>query len=702
MMKLIYILCFLLVLCSCEEKGPDEKENLQAVTFSISPDTLTRAMGTAFEPGDEIGIFAVERTTPGTPGILNTASYAINRHYRVDNNGKLQPVSKGHEICLSRQEYYDFYAYYPYQEDTYNPLEIDFKTHYVQNTAQTYKQSDIMFAQNLGVLGNTYSIGLSFMRKMAAIEFQIAKESGIIINSANLYKAKYKCQGNLATGTVEAKGSDSMIEMYPFGERSNAYTFRALLPEQLLPTSTQLNITCNGNEPYLGFQTTSDVPLSPGKTSIFPANMMYRVHLREIGQGTVNGAGVYGHGQTANVTAIPAPNYELDGWYVTPYGDWSDDLPKVSTNLNYSFPVLKTTRLIAKFVQAVRRITVTATTVGGGTGGYTVASGTGYTGDNYAVSAHNYAGYYFQGWYINNVLVSTGSTYSFIIPGNDVTIEGRFTKTYMVSINATPGGSVRGNSSGIYPHGAGCMIEADPNAFYTFDGWYIKNNTELLRTDPLYNFNVYADGDYTARFSTLNTINVILQPDIVVTGYEKKFKTGETCTLTGGRGANRYYGFGGYFEENGDLITYDSIYSFTVTGDRTLRANRKALTYFAYNRSFPVRQTTSGSMNETHVFPYQNVALTAGESLKLETSFEWIEQPQGGDFHSSQAEIAQKGVKVTCNDRVITITDQKLYRFTVPETGTYNFEYTMGVKNTLYPGEKCSGIMRVTSVLWKQ
>ena len=350
MKRLIYPFCLFLAISSCKENRLNEKETRKAATFFVAPNTPTRATDTSFESGDEIGIFAVERLSPDIPGLLNTASYAINRRYRIDCNGNLLPVLKEDEISLSRIDYYDIYAYYPYTEKNYDPQAIDFKLDYQQNSMVKYKQHDVMFAKALGMWGNTSSIGLNFSRKMAAVDFQLRKEQGIQIHSVSLSSAYCNCRGNLATGTVEATGKKYTINMYPLQETTNTYTFRALLPEQILPASTQLYMTANSNDHSLPFQTVTDVPLTSGTTSMFPAEMMYRVFVKQRGSGRVSGAGIYKHGEIVTIAAIPAPGYQLEGWYYTPDGIWSEELPRVSTELNYSFPVTKYSRFIANFI----------------------------------------------------------------------------------------------------------------------------------------------------------------------------------------------------------------------------------------------------------------------------------------------------------------------------------------------------------------
>ncbi|WP_302303900.1 fimbrillin family protein [Culturomica massiliensis] len=350
MKRAIYTLCLFLVIFSCKENGLKEQEIKKAATFFVAPGTSTRATDTSFEPYDEIGIFAVERLSSDIPGLLNTASYAINRRYRIDHNGNLLPVSKEDEIYLSRIDYYDIYAYYPYTEKNYDPQAIDFKLDYQQNSMVKYKQHDVLFAKALGIWGNSSSIGLNFSRKMAAVDFQLRKEQGIKIRSVVLSSAYCNCRGNLATGTVEATGEKYTISMYPLQETTNAYTFRALLPEQILPASTQLYMTANSSDHSLPFQTVTDVPLSSGKTSMFPADMMYRVYVKQRGEGRVSGAGIYKHGEIVTIMAIPAPGYGFEGWYYTDDGIWSEELPKVSTELKYSFPVTKYSRFIANFI----------------------------------------------------------------------------------------------------------------------------------------------------------------------------------------------------------------------------------------------------------------------------------------------------------------------------------------------------------------
>ncbi|MCR5659885.1 MAG: DUF1566 domain-containing protein [Bacteroidales bacterium] len=129
--------------------------------------------------------------------------------------------------------------------------------------------------------------------------------------------------------------------------------------------------------------------------------------------------------------------------------------------------------------------------------------------------------------------------------------------------------SFTGVSDGTYYYGQTCTMFAKPNIGYSFVGW-TKNGTQVS-TDPVYAFIVTESADYVAHFQIPNfTITAEANPagagTIIGAG---DFNYGTICTLTAT--PNEGYLFLNW-SKNGEVVSYNTSYTFTVTEDAELEA----------------------------------------------------------------------------------------------------------------------------------
>lgn len=149
---------------------------------------------------------------------------------------------------------------------------------------------------------------------------------------------------------------------------------------------------------------------------------------------------------------------------------------------------------------------------------------------------------------------------------------------YSISVSARPayGGTVSGG--GTFEIGQSCTITATPAAGYVFESWTEKGNEVSL--DSIYSFAVTGDRDLVANF-TYNgngeppkyfTIYVSANP---VNGGEVQgggtYREGKECTVKAI--PESVYTFISWTDENGDLVSTDVSFTFTVECDRNLVAN---------------------------------------------------------------------------------------------------------------------------------
>ncbi len=192
---------------------------------------------------------------------------------------------------------------------------------------------------------------------------------------------------------------------------------------------------------------------------------------------------------------------------------------------------------------------------------------------------------------------------------------------YQITVEANPaeGGVVAG--SGIYELDDPVTLSATPNEGYTFVNW--TESGEEVSTDPIYSFAASDTATFVANFS-LNSYQVSAQVNPTeggtVTG-AGTYDHGATATLTAM--AAEGYSFVNW-TENGEEVSTDPTYSFTVTGDRVLTAN------FALPQDESVEIELSPGWNWISYLPatemtveaaFANLSPNDGDMVKSQSAF---------------------------------------------------------------------------------
>ena len=115
------------------------------VPISISTN-ITRATETAFESGDKVGLFVVNRNADGSQAaLLTTGNYVDNMLYTYTNTWT--PAT---EIYWKDDKTHaDFYLYYPYRKQVENVTVMPFSTKANQSAEADYKAGDLLVGSTL-------------------------------------------------------------------------------------------------------------------------------------------------------------------------------------------------------------------------------------------------------------------------------------------------------------------------------------------------------------------------------------------------------------------------------------------------------------------------------------------------------------------------------------------------------------------------
>ncbi|HRX68915.1 MAG TPA: choice-of-anchor J domain-containing protein [Tenuifilaceae bacterium] len=266
--------------------------------------------------------------------------------------------------------------------------------------------------------------------------------------------------------------------------------------------------------------------------------------------GTINGAGTYEYGETVELAASPAENFN--------FVSWTENQTVVSTQATYTFEATENRNLTANF--EIQSYTISAT-VNPSNSGSVLGTGTYNHGETVTLTATANTGYSFVNWTENGNQVSTNPTYSFPATKDRNLVANFQIKSYIIDIEINPedGGTVTG--AGTYEHGETVNLTATESTGYTFSTW--TENSNEVSSSKTYSFTAESDRNLTANF-LINTyiVSTSVQPQnsgTVSGGGEYNYNS--TATLEATPNA------GWLFEKwsiNGSESTQNP-YSFAVT-----------------------------------------------------------------------------------------------------------------------------------------
>jgi len=314
--------------------------------------------------------------------------------------------------------------------------------------------------------------------------------------------------------------------------------------------------------------------------------------------GSITGAHEYTHGQTVILNATANTGYN--------FVNWTENGTAVSTNATYSFTATADRTLVANFEAIVYNISASASPVEGGT----VAGAGDYPyHQTVTLNATANTGYTFTNWTEDGNIVSTNATYSFTVSGNRTLVANFQINTYNISATANPteAGNITGD--GEYTHGQTVTLTATANTGYNFVNW--TENGTAVSTNATYSFTATADRTLVANFEAI-VYNISASASPVEGGTVAgagDYPYNQTVTLNAT--ANTGYTFTNWTED-GNVVSTNTTYTFTVSGNRTLVANFEINTYIVTASANP---TEGGSV--TIDVPSQNGVYNYGTNLVI-------------------------------------------------------------------------------------
>lgn len=261
-------------------------------------------------------------------------------------------------------------------------------------------------------------------------------------------------------------------------------------------------------------------------------------------------------------------------------------------------------------------------------GGALSGANTYYAGTQVKLSVIESAGFSFAYWSENGNIVSYNKNYTFIINSNR-NLVAHFNPiqfSVAVSVNPSKGGMVTGD--GIYNYGSTVNLRATFNVGYKFLNW--SENGNVVSNSSNYTFTIYSDRTLVANFELLQySVSASVDPSNAgsITG-EGKYDHGSKVTMT----ADPDTGFQfSYWSENGNIVSYNQNYNFTINSDRNLVAH---FTLAQFSISVDINPPNSGTITGDGIYNYGS---TVNLKATPNTGYKFLNWSESGDVVSSDS-----------------------------------------------------------------
>lgn len=262
--KCIYIaaVSFFLLACSSgaengvddEPTPPQPEKPTVRIPIDIST-SITRVTETAFESGDAIGLYVVNRNDDGSHNELKpSGNYVDNMRYTYSYNTWTPDETvywKDDKTCA------DFYLYYPYQAAHVNENPMVFKVEADQSDVNSYKKSDVIVGSTMNVAPSQTTVYIASKHVMSRVV--IALKPGEGFTDASLAASDVKVTLNvpavsanidLAKGKVEPimNHDGESLTMTPMTPYKDGNVYRAIVVPQQVAQTNLIKVNVDGSD----------------------------------------------------------------------------------------------------------------------------------------------------------------------------------------------------------------------------------------------------------------------------------------------------------------------------------------------------------------------------------------------------------------------------------------------------------------------
>lgn len=241
MKKYIFIAAAVLLLSSCGKEYQTQGEWEMHFRFGYPE---TKATAQAFEPGDEVSLFAVQWNGATQMPLQASGNFINNEKITFDGTSwnPARTLYWADAPC-------DFYALYPFQEGI-NPIEANPFALSLDQNGDGYEASDLLFAYAENVSRSDGPVSMRFKHLMSKVVVNLVKGEqfeGEIPDDvvAHIYNTITSCTVNLVNGSVEkdVRGAKQTLTMK---KNSNSSFEAVVIPQNLEKRTPLIELTMGG------------------------------------------------------------------------------------------------------------------------------------------------------------------------------------------------------------------------------------------------------------------------------------------------------------------------------------------------------------------------------------------------------------------------------------------------------------------------
>ncbi len=240
---------------SCGKTAPDDGPAKDRIPIRIAT-SLTKVTDDAFETGDKVGIYLVNR-----PLQLKSKGNHIDNACFTFSGSEWKSAQDFY--WLDSETRADFYCYFPHREmitDALQPVKANALQD--QSSEADYKASDYLWGKAEDIAPTSDPVVLNLRHVMSCI--QVSLKAGTGWNDEELKNAQVSLHGlmtsasfSLEDGSISANGGRNTVIPFKTSDRN----FRVLVPPQIIEDSELVTIKL-GNKEY---KRKTSVTLESGK-----------------------------------------------------------------------------------------------------------------------------------------------------------------------------------------------------------------------------------------------------------------------------------------------------------------------------------------------------------------------------------------------------------------------------------------------------
>ncbi len=208
----------------------------------------TRVTDYAFEAGDKIGLYVVNRTAEGAAQPLKpTGNHVDNMAFTY--SGTWTPATPIY--WLDDKTHADFYLYYPYRADMDNVEAMAVSLKADQSTEEAYKASDFLVGSATDVAPTEQAVSIASRHLMSQMLITLVPGNGFTDEtlaaadvSVRINSAMTNATVSLASATVSPTGATSTITPLKTGD----FNYKALVVPQEINAGNLITVTVDGRD----------------------------------------------------------------------------------------------------------------------------------------------------------------------------------------------------------------------------------------------------------------------------------------------------------------------------------------------------------------------------------------------------------------------------------------------------------------------